>query len=218
MYHTISDINKTIHLQQYIDNKCGTKKIGLKSFTYTIGWYNLVDDYIQKETDRPSTKGIRLTPGLYSYQQVSEKFQELDISLTVHETNGIVFLVSPTDLRISKGLKTMLGLGNKRRIKANQTYEGDVPIDFAPYKQLYVHLEQINSFNNFFNGAPSTILGVVSVEDGSFGDIVHTHFSNPEYKQLSHGDISELSISVCDENGEKINNHGLPISCVLEIK
>ena len=47
MYHTISNINKTINLQQYIDNKCGSKRIGLKGFfTYIIGWYNLIDEYI----------------------------------------------------------------------------------------------------------------------------------------------------------------------------
>lgn len=209
MYHTISNINKTINLQQYIDNKCGIKRIGLKSFTYTIGWYNLVDEYIQKGTDKP----IRLASGFYSFQQVSEKFH--GIHLTVDKTNGIVLLTSPVDLKISKGLTTMLGL--KRLLHANQTYKGEIPLDFAPYKQLYVHLEQINSSYNFFDGAPSNILGVVSVENKSFGDIVHTHFSNPEYKQLAHGDISELSISVCDENGQKINNNGLPINCVLEI-
>ena len=90
-------------------------------------------------------------------------------------------------------------------------------IDLAPYKQLYIHLEQINSAHNFLDGAASKVLSIVPVENKSFGDIVHINFSNPEYKQLSHGDISELSISVCDENNNKIDNHGLPISCVLEI-
>ena len=213
MYHTISHINKTINLQQYIDNKYGIKRIGLKSFTYTIGWYNLIDEYIQKETDRP----IRLASGLYSFKQIADIFQSNNITVSVNETSGIVLLTTPVDLKISKGLKEMLGLRNKRRLNANQTYEGEIPLNFAPYKQLYVHLEQINSAYNFFDGAPCNILGVVSVENKSFGDIVHTHFSNPEYKQLAHGDISELSISVCDKNGQKINNNGLPINCVLEI-
>ena len=150
MYHTISNINKTINLQQYIDNKYGTKRIGLKSFTYTIGWYNLIDEYIQKETDRP----IRLASGLYSFQQIADIFQSNNITLSANETNGKVLLTTPVDLKISKGLKEMLGLRNKRRLNANQTYEGGIPLNFAPYKQLYVHLEQINSANNFFDGAP----------------------------------------------------------------
>ena len=121
MYHTISNINKTINLQQYIDNKYGIKRIGLKSFTYTIGWYNLIDEYIQKETDRP----IRLASGLYSFQQIADIFQSNNITLSVNETNGIVLLTTPVDLEISKGLKEMLGLRNKRRFNANQTYEGE---------------------------------------------------------------------------------------------
>ncbi|MEW8511694.1 MAG: hypothetical protein AB2608_12730 [Candidatus Thiodiazotropha sp.] len=200
-------------MQQYIDNKCGIKRIGLKTFTYTIGWYNLIDEYITKGTNDK----INITSGFYSFQQIADIFQSNNIVLYVNETNGIVFLTSTVDLKISKGLKEMLGLGNKRRFNANQTYEGEIPLNFAPYKQLYIHLEQINSAYNFFDGAPSNILGVVPVENKSFGDIIHTHFSNPEYKQLAYGDISELSISVCDENGQKINNNGLPINCVLEI-
>ena len=213
MYHTISNINKTINLQQYIDNKCGIKRIGLKSFTYTIGWYNLVDEYIQK-TDESLKK---ITNGYYSFQQIADIFQSNNITLSVNGTNGIASLITPNELKISKGLRQILGFGNKRRFAVNETHYGEKTIDFAPFKQLYVHLEQINSAYNFFDGAPSNILAVVPIENKSFGDIVHTHFSNPEYKQLTHGDISELSISVCDENGQKINNNGFPISCVLEI-
>lgn len=213
MDHIISNIDKTINLQQYIDNKCGSKRIGLKSFTYSIGWHNLIDEYIQK-TDESLNK---ITNGYYSFQQIADIFQSNNIILSVNETNGIASLITPDELKISKGLRQILGFGSKRRFAVNETHYGERTIDFAPYKQLYVHLEQINSAYNFFDGAPSNILGVVSVENKSFGDIVHTHFSNPEYKQLAHGDISELSISVCDENGHKINNNGLPISCALEI-
>ena len=213
MYQIISNINKTIQLQQYIDNKCGNKRIGLKSFTYTLGWYNLIDEYIQKTAESPD----KITNGYYSFQQIADIFQSNNITLSVNETNGIASLITTDELKISKGLRRILGFGNKRRFIVNETHYGERSVDFAPYKQLYVHLEQINSAYNFFDGGPSNILAVVSVENKSFGDIVHTHFNNPEYKKLAHGDISELSISVCDENGKKINNNGLPINCVLEI-
>lgn len=212
MHYTISNIEKTTHLQKYIDNKNGNKRIGLKSFTYAIGWYNLVNEYIQKGA-RPD----RITDGYYSYQQIADIFQSTNITLSVNETNGIASLISPNEFRITEGLRNILGVGNNKIFTANKTHYGERTIDFAPYKQLYVHLEQINSSYNFFDGAPSDILGVVPVENKSFGDIVLVHFSNPEYKLLAHGDISELSISVCDVNGQKINNNGLPNSCVLEI-
>lgn len=213
MYQTISNIENTINLLQYIDNKCGNKIIGLKSFTYTIGWYNLIDEYIKKDFDSPN----KITNGYYSFQQIVDIFDNYNITLTVNETNGIASLITSDNLNISKGLKQILGFKNKKRFTANETHYGERTIDFAPYKQLYVHLEQINSSYNFFDGAPSNILCVVPVENKPFGDIVHINFSNPQYKQLTHGDISELSISVCDEKGQKINNNGLTISCVLEI-
>ena len=37
MYHTISDIDKTINLQQYIDNRDGDKRIGLKMYYILCG-------------------------------------------------------------------------------------------------------------------------------------------------------------------------------------
>lgn len=213
MYHTISNFDRTVKLQQYIDNKCGNKKIGLKSFTYTMGWYNLIDEYIKKNANSPD----KIMNGYYSFQQIADIFKSNNITLSVNETNGIASLITPDELRISKDLKQILGFENKKKFSADETHYGERTIDFALYKQLFVHLEQINSTYNFFDGAPSNILGVVPVENKSFGDIVHTHFSNPEYKQLTHGDISELSISVRNENGQKINNNGLPINCVLEI-
>jgi hypothetical protein len=53
MYHTISNIDNTINLQQYIDNRDGNKRVGLKSFSYALGWYNVVNEYVQKTKERP---------------------------------------------------------------------------------------------------------------------------------------------------------------------
>lgn len=213
MYHTISDINKTIQLQRYIDNRQYDKKIGLKSFTYALGWYNIVNEYVQKSKQRPH----HIQDGYYSLKQIEDVFESYNITLSASETNGIASLVTPNELTISKGLKQILGFENKRKFTISEINYGERTIDFALYKQLYVHLEQINSAYNFFDGAPSNILGVISVENKEYGDIVHKDFDNPKYKQLSGGTISELSISICDKNGNKINNNGLLIGCELEI-
>ena len=213
MFHMISNINTPVQLQQYIDNRDSSKRVGLKCITYTLGWYNLVDDYIQKGTDKP----IRLASGFYSFQQLSERFNELGIHLVVNETNGIVFLTSPVELKISKGLKTILGLGNKRRLNANQTYEGEMSLDFAIHKSLFVHLKELNTSKNYFNGAPSNVLAIVPVLNREFGDVVTTRFEHPEYKCLSNGTVSELTLEIRDSDNNVINNNGLPIIIVLEI-
>ena len=53
MHHTISNINKTFELQQYIDNRDGNKLVGVKSFTYTLGWYNTIGQDMQIGKKRP---------------------------------------------------------------------------------------------------------------------------------------------------------------------
>ena len=42
-------------------------------------------------------------------------------------------------------------------------------------------------------------------------------FEHPEFKRLKNGAITELKLVVKDENNTVVDNHGLPMSCVLEI-
>lgn len=212
MYHTISNIDKTINLQQYIDNRDGNKRIGLKSITYGVGWYNVVDEYLQKTGERPN----KISDGYYSFQQIADLFQSNNITLSVNERNGIASLITPNELKISKGLKQMLGFGNKQRFAANETYYGERTVDFAVYKSLYVYLEQLNTSNNYLDGMPSAVLTVVPVENKEFGEITTERLEHPEYKCLTNGTITELKLEIRDENNNKIINH-LPINCILEI-
>ena len=210
MYHTISNIDKTINLQQYIDNRDGCKRVGLKSFTYTMGWHN-----IEHATVQIAGQLHRIPSGYYSFQQLSELFEDMKITLSVNETNGIATLTSHSDMKISTQLKNVLGL-TKKILNAGEIYVSEQPIDFAIYKNLYVHLEQLNTASNYFDGTPSTILAVVPVENKAFGDITTVRFEHPEYKLLKNGTIDELKLTIRDEYGKKINNN-LPINCVLEI-
>ena len=211
MHHIISDIDKTINLQQYIDNRDGDKRIGLKSITYCVGWYNVIDEYFQKTGDRP----IKLVDGYYSFLQIADVFRPRNITLSATETNGIAYLITDDELKISKGLKMMLGF-DKRKFAAHETHYGEKAIDFAIYKSLYVHLEQLNTAYNYFNGAPSTILTSIPIVNKEFGDITTVRFENPEYKCLINDVITELKLEIRDENNKKIINH-LPINCVLEL-
>ncbi len=207
MHHTISNIDKTINLQQYIDNRKGDKCVGLKCITYGIGWYNIVNENIQKN---------QIPNGYYSFQQISDLFNTFDITLSVNETNGFVTLTTTRELKLSKGLSKILGFVNKRKFDANETYTGNKCLDLAIYKSLYVHLEQINTSYNYLDSRPSTLLAVIPVENKEFGEIITMRLEHPEYKCLINDTISELKIEIRDENNKKIIN-SLPISCVLEI-
>ena len=60
--------------------------------------------------------------------------------MSVNETNGRVTLSTPSELKISKRLKSMLGF----QVFPKQTYQGDRPLDIAVIKSLYVHLSDMN--------------------------------------------------------------------------
>ena len=210
MHHTISNIDKTINLQQYIDNRKGDKYIGLKSITYGIGWYNITNGIIKKKDEHE----VGLPKGNYSFYQLSDIFESIDIELDVHEVNGMVTLITNKDLELSKEITDLLGF-DKNKFEAG-THFTDRQLDFAIYKSLYVHLEQINTSYNYLDGRPSTLLAVIPVENKEFGDIVTFRLENPEYKLLVNDTITELKVSLRDSSGNIINNK-IQTSCVLEI-
>ena len=108
MHHIISDISNPVNLRQYIDNRDGCKRVGLNSFTYCWGWYNIHNEVIQKQGESP----VRIPPGYYSFQQLADIFRDHIISMSVSENNGRVSLSITSGLKISKRLKLMLGLAS----------------------------------------------------------------------------------------------------------
>ena len=214
MYHNISNNDEIIKLQQYIENRDGKKRIGLKSIRYSVGWYNIVNGKITKGSETPK----RFKDGYYSFQKISDEFKKENIDLSIDESNGIVSLNTPVELKMNKELRNILGFSNKRIFEPNKIHYGNKSVDFAIHKSLYLHLNQINTSYNNFNGNPSTLLSIIPVENKEFGDIVTVRFENPEYKYLVNGDITELKLEIRDENNKKItNNLEIPNNYVLEV-
>ena len=117
--------------------------------------------------------------------------------MSVNETNGrVTTLSTPSELKISKRLKSVLGFQVKGRFFPKQTYQGDRPLDLAYMKSLYVHLSDINESHNYYNGSQSNVLAVFPVENKSFSDIVTLRFEHPEFKRLKNGAITELKLVV----------------------
>ena len=75
----------------------------------------------------------------------------------------------------------------------------------------------MNETYNYHNGSPSDVLAAIPIENKSFGDIVTVRFEHPEFKRLKNGTITVLITVVMDENNTFVDNHSLPMSCVLEI-
>ena len=67
----------------------------------------------------------------------------------------------------------------------------------------------------YVNGAPSTLLANVGLGCHTF----HTlRFQHRDFKRLSHGNISELKITICDDTGKILDNHAQSISLMLELR
>lgn len=222
MFQTITDITTgPTYLQQPVDNRDGCLRVGLRSITYTVGWFN-----VTKNEQVISSNGARsvVHPGLWTLQQLhlhlSASFK--DLILTPDETTGLIQLyVTPVqgDVQISEGLRQLLGFEQTHGLfKAGRRVSGQHPVNFSPNRLLFIHMEQLNTTDNTLNGAPSSLLAVVAVEGWAYGEIKTSVFPNPAFKSLRQGTLSELELEIKDERGNRIDNHSLPVSVVLEVK
>ena len=220
MFQTLSNVQEgTIPLSEPIDNRCGDQGVGLRSITYTVGWYNVEPGktFSWREVGG-STNTVPIPPGLYGVERLMEFIEEstntVGITLSVSMKNGLINL----EVLFTDGLLRLLGLddGLGGQWLGAGIYTGDRPVHFATSKLLRVHLEQVNTTDNALDGAPSTLLTTVGVRCHAFGDIETVCITHPEFKKLQAGSISELKVVVRDDTGLQVMNH-LPISVTLEI-
>ena len=87
-------------------------------------------------------------------------------------------------------------------------YISSAAINLAPFKNLNVTLNQINTTTNIQNGAPSLVLDDVAIETCNFEEIVKVIREFPSFKILTGGFIPELKVSVTDDNDKAINYNG----------
>lgn len=226
MFHTLTDIQKgeAIGLLEPIDNSDGKLRVGLRQLTYTVGWFN----FDTEETfSRRDNKGqfntesqVKISPGLWSFSALRHLVGLKGVKFEAERASGKFKLTvnNGWEVRISDGLLEKLGLddGKGGDWLAPDTYLGDRPMNLNPFKCLHIHLEQLNTTRNFENGERSTLLAILPVSCNEFGEQVSVRFEYPDFKRLCNGSLTELNITVRDDDGKLIDNHGLPITAVLK--
>lgn len=225
MFQTITDITEGTDLQQYIDNRDGLLLVNLRSITLTIGWYNTVTDEGFGYLKKGKVVAVKLPRGLWSFNDLQEfintEFTDF-AAIDICRANGLITLIVKHEkITMSPGMCDILGINkiynaNKGWLEPG-TYIGDKPVDFALTKTLRVHLNQLNTSDNIYNGAPSTLLKIVNASNSSFGESITIEYPQPEFKRLERSCITGLNITVKDDKGRTLDNHGYPISVVLEI-
>ena len=215
---TLTDISKSIELQEQIDNTDSKREIGLKSLTYWLGWYNLLQDETYEWGRIQMTKET-IPAGLYSFDRLSKLLSNDVLTISVSESTGkcMLTVASRKGVRISNVILTLLGFDVDTYWMHTGRYTGDRPVDFAT-KSLYIYLKQINTTCNLLNGKRSNILGIVPVCKTTFGESDTVSFQNPTYRTLQSGIIDEFEIEIRDDNNTLIDNHELPIFIELIIR
>jgi len=160
-----------VPLQQPINNQNGNLRVGLRSTTYTIGWFNVGPQ--EAISWRPSCKTeimgtIPFPPGLYSFPRLINLFSAIGINFTLrlNRVNCSAKMRVPTgwEVHLTDGLLAQLNSDNDDNGWFDSgAYVSDRLVNLASPEALYVYLEQLNTAGNFVNGAPSTLLTVVKL-------------------------------------------------------
>jgi hypothetical protein len=223
MFHYISNIqnNKAVPLIEYIDNRNDNVCVGIKLISYWNGLYNVQPgEYIQVYYQATIDKNY-IDAGLYNFDKLQKVFTSAGAQLTVSKLNGLVTLKVPADYKIiiSDGITELLGFTsfNPSAWINSGTYVGNKSIDLAPIKSLYIHLDQINTYNNLCDGSPSTLIGVITMQNNAFGENSIFEYGHPQFRKLTNGTVSELTLRVRDKHNNKIYNNNMPIDIMLEI-
>ena len=86
-------------------------------------------------------------------------------------------------------------------VPANSQLLAKYPNKLAIHRELFVHLSELSTSDNLHNGAPSTLLRPVSVENERCNEGRTVSFPALQYKRLAAGVISNMTVKVLDEHG-----------------
>ena len=174
--------------------------------TYTSG--GLVPDMWGKTTTVPD--------GYYNVCELNaDMFQPLGAELNLHTPPGRLQLSMKKRLVLNSGLAKVLGF-SRDRFEPGETYIAGEPHRLAVYREICVHLAEVSSSDNLHNGHPSPLLRSVPVENERCGSGQTETFPVLQYKRLSSGPVSQLTISLRDTSGRRLSFESL--SATLHIK
>jgi len=222
---TNAEKGKPIRLLETIGNTNGNLKIGLKSISGRVGWYNIdseLDWYYTHQGGSPS-EAIKVSPGLYNFEDLTEEFSsQIDgFEFEVDEKTGKITMTIPTDYEIlfPDRVLEMFGLDDEGWLSAGN-YEGDHAVEFIP-QRISVYLKQLSTTRNFAASGGSQLLGFIPILNADFGEYVSVIFENPNFKSMQTTDISELDLDFKIEwrtKTNKLDNHEQPLDFELIIK
>lgn len=199
MYIIIDDISKDIDLQQPIDNRDGSKRIGLVKACLVYSFYNIKEDehiHLKNNTKLPIKKGFYTMNDIV---KVSRK------KVSYEKTTGRS-IIDTTIQKFDKYLNNILGIDNSNYVDL-----------LLSKKSFTFSANFLSTTDNLHNGIPSNELYTGFTQKGvSFGDKIIFEPNNVQYKTMSNGVIDQIKVEMLD-NDKKVVKSSLPTSIVLHV-
>jgi len=212
----INTTEQELTLDYPVDNREGNLQIAIREMFYRVKWFNISkankNNWVRKISNfnRPTIE-LELRDGYYGFCELKKVLKDkFQIDLEISDANlAVTITFEPKDFtyRFAKKLATMLGFKNNTfAVNANNfTFEGQNSLDLEVNSPLYVHLDELSTSDNLWNGRPSTILRVVpSADNASYCKREVKSFLNPQFKKLVSRPIDRLHIRIKDRNGDEI--------------
>ena len=157
-----------------IDNTNKNLKIGIKSVSGRVGWYNIEEELEWRYVANgggPSESFI-IQPGLYSFEVLAYVFtSEIDgLKIDVDRKTAKIDMTIPENIEIWQPdrVKKLFGIDDEGWL-TEIGYIGDHSVEFSP-QGISVCLKQLSTTDNFLNNEPSQFLGFIPITDAPFGE------------------------------------------------
>jgi len=193
-YHNITPENSIVY---YIDEASGSEKVGnVPEGLYNLSMYeDVLKDIIGGETSNLNIKPLKRNGRL-----------EVKIKRS--------FAILKRDNSASSVL--VFNTQSRRRQTTGKNISDTTPTFLTP-RTLDIFATSVDPTLNYVDGKFSTLLASVPCRGGQFGDYVTYPVLNPLFKRLCPVYISELTLSVKDENDSPVQSNQ-PMIFIFEVK
>lgn len=212
-------------LEYNIDNVCTHKRVGLREITYVTGWYNISASignnvFFTRPSNVGATTNVTVPDGYYNVDTLKDVVSAAmpGFNATInHATGRVTLTLTDVNYQLDLGSTAAIwGFTALGWIGAG-SYVGTSPPGFFNNRNLFVHLDQINTTGSVLNGRQSTLLRIIPTCGESYGESRTVFFEKPQFRRLRDGSIQELTMRILDASGTDISTSAQPFSVTLEV-
>lgn len=172
----------------------GKKFITVTEVTTVFDYYNIKKDVtIMVDGDAKT-----LTAGYYGADDFQKLFKEIKIDLDTDKSTGQRTMSCRKDVTFGQELLDLLHISN---LTAGVEGSFSDKIQLAPLG-LFLHCEEVNTSENYFNGSPSNLLLTLPITGQRYGDAIY--WKGMVTTRLNDSELSKIEFTLRDQDGNKL--------------